>query len=122
MSARAVGVVALLLSACASPEKQDLTLAELAASNQSKLVQLSVGMTKSDVVSVMGSETAKTRDGIVNNPWTAETMGAAGCEALYYVTRKNQPFTPVRKSLTTPVVLKDGQVMGWGDAALQRCR
>ncbi|QNT69240.1 DUF3192 domain-containing protein [Defluviicoccus vanus] len=125
---RAVVIVAavLFISACAHSNQQGQTsLAEMAASNQSKLMQLSVGMTKSDVLSVMGSETATTRDGIVNNPWTVETaMGNDGvqCEALYYLTRKNQPFTPVRKSLTTPVVIKNGQVVGWGEAALQRCK
>ncbi len=43
--------------------------------------------------------------------------GAAG---TYYLTTENQAFTPIRKALTTPVVLKNGLVVGWGDTALQR--
>jgi Protein of unknown function (DUF3192) len=123
-------MVALVLFACSSgTSRRDagleghLTLAELAASNQSKLAQLSVGMSKDDAISIMGAQTSKTPDGVVNNPWTVETfVGKDGAqyEALYYVTRRNQPFTPVRKSLTTAVVIRDGQVIGWGEDMLQR--
>jgi len=117
-------VIAVVLSGCASLGGH-LTLAELASANQSKLAQLSVGMNKNDVIALMGNSTAKTGDGIVNNPWTVETsVGKDGAqyEALYYVTRKNQPFTPVRKSLTTGIVLRDGKVVGWGENALQQYR
>jgi hypothetical protein len=116
--------VVLLLLGCAT-RGEHLTLAELASANQSKLAKLSVGMNKSDVIALMGDRTAKTGDGIVNNPWTIEAyVGKDGAqyEALYYVTRKNQPFTPVRKSLTTGIVLKDGKVIGWGENALQQYR
>jgi hypothetical protein len=122
-------VIAAVLSGCASRGGQvaggHLTLAELASVNQSKLAQLTVGMSKNDVIALMGNSTAKTGDGLVNNPWTAETfVGKDGAqyEALYYITRKNQPFTPVRKSLTTGIVLKDGKVVGWGEIALQQYR
>jgi len=100
-----------------------LTLAELAASNQSKLAKLSVGMSKKDVTSLMGNQASKTPDGIVNNPWTVETsVGKDGAryEALYYIIRKNQPFTPVRKSLTTAIVFKNGKVVSWGENAFER--
>jgi len=80
-------------------------------------------MRKEEVVALMGTDTAGTRDGIVNNPWTSEAFAdkdGARYEVLYYVTSKNLPFTPVRKSLTTPVVLKDNKVIGWGKDALDR--
>jgi hypothetical protein len=117
-------VVAVVLSGCAS-RGEHLTLAELASANQSRLAKLSVGMSKGDVIALMGSSIAKTGDGIVNNPWTVEAYAGrdgAQYEALYYVTRKNQPFTPVRKSLTTGIVLKDGKVIGWGENALRQYR
>ena len=124
MRALAMLGVAVVLLGCAS-RGEHLTLAELASANQSKLVKLSVGMNKSDVIALMGDRTAQTNDGIVNNPWTIEaSVGKDGAqyEALYYVTRKNQPFTPVRKSLTTGIVFKDGKVVGWGENALQQYR
>jgi hypothetical protein len=124
-------IVALMLCACAgggasrtdAGTEGHLTLAELAADNQSKVAQLSVGMSKKDVISLMGNQTSKTRDGVVNNPWTVETIAGkdgAQYEALYYITRKNQPFTPVRKSLATAIVFKGGRVVAWGENALDR--
>jgi hypothetical protein len=95
----------------------------MASSNQGHLVQISLGMTKEQVVGVMGTVPADTNDGVVNNPWTVEAFtdhGGARYEVLYYVTRPNQPFTPVRKSLTTPIVLRNGEVVGWGTEALDR--
>jgi outer membrane protein assembly factor BamE (lipoprotein component of BamABCDE complex) len=112
--------IVIAFSGCAS--RGGLSLADLASANQSKVAQLSVGMGKEDVVALMGNATASTRDGIVNNPWTVETFTAkdgARYETLYYITRKNQPFTPVRKSLATGVVLKNGKVIGWGENALR---
>ena len=80
-------------------------------------------MSRRDVIALMGNQTAKTGDGIVNNPWTVEaSIGKDGAqyEGLYYVIRKNSPFTPVRKSLTTTIVIRDGKVVGWGEDALQQ--
>jgi hypothetical protein len=118
----ALVLVASVLSAHAA---KPLSLEALASANQAKLLHLSTGMTKEEVLSLMGEQTADTRDGVVNNPWTVETsVGEDGSfyEALYYVIRKNQPFTPVRKSLTTAIVLKDGKVIVWGESAFERYR
>jgi Protein of unknown function (DUF3192) len=118
-----------MLFACSGTSRRDadleghLTLAQLVASNQSKLLKLSVGMSKNDVISLMGNQTAMTHDGIVNNPWTVESMvgrDGAQYEALYYITRTNPPFTPIRKALATAIVTKDGKVVGWGEDALAR--
>lgn len=123
-TAAAAVAFAAALSACANDSApQGQTLADMVASNQAKLGQLSVGMSKAQVIAIMGSETAQTRDGVVNNPWTIETSssGKATCEILFYLTRKNQPFTPVRKSLTTPVVIKNDRVIGWGAGVPPNC-
>ena len=130
MRALSTVVVALVLLACSGGTSRrdagveaQLTLAELAASNQARLVQLSIGMSKKEVILLMGNKTAKTPDGVVNNPWTVETsIGKDGAqyEALYYIIRKNQPFTPVRKSLATAIVFKNGTVIGWGENAFER--
>lgn len=114
-----------LLTSCSarSTPRGQMSLAELASSNQAKLMRMSLGMTRAEVIALMGVDTADTNDGVVNNPWTVEGFIAesgAHYEVLYYVTKPNPPFTPVRKTLATPVVLKDNKVVGWGDAALQR--
>jgi len=125
-----MATIALLLSGCSGEKSRpdvsvegQLTLAELAASNQARLVKLSVGMSRDEVISLMGVQTARTPDGVVNNPWTVETsVGKDGAqyEALYYIVRKNQPFTPVRKSLATAIVFKNGKVLSWGENAFDR--
>jgi len=121
---RWLAVVVLLVSCSVFAEEGErVSLGTLAASNQSKLIRLSIGMTKDDVLALMGTNTSKTHDGIVNNPWTSESFtdkSGVQTEVWYYVTRKNQPFTPVRRSLTTPVVFKAGKVVGWGNDALSR--
>ena len=118
-------VTFLLISSCAmhAATGAQLSLEELASSNQAKLLHLSLGMSKADVISQMGADTADTHDGVVNNPWTVEAFSGkdgASYEVLYYVTRKNPPFRPVSKSLATPILLKDGKVVGWGSSALDR--
>ena len=130
MRALSIVIVVLVLFACSGGISQKdpgveghLTLAELAASNQAKLVNLSIGMSSKEVISLMGNRTAKTPDGVVNNPWTVETsVGKDGAqyEALYYIIRKNQPFTPVRKSLATAIVFRNGTVISWGENAFER--
>jgi hypothetical protein len=120
-----IAVAVLVLGGCSSRAAKPgyLSLADLASSNQGRLVNVSLGMTKEQVVAAMGSEKAETNDGVVHNPWTVEgfTDPSGGRhEVLYYVTRPNPPFTPVSKSLTTPIVLTDGKVVGWGEEALER--
>jgi len=126
----AVVCIASLLFGCSHANSRrdmsvegELTLAELAASNQARLMKLSVGMSRDEVISLMGNRTARTHDGVVNNPWTIETsMGKDGAqyEALYYIVRQNQPFTPVRKSLTTAIVFRSGKLVSWGEHAFDR--
>jgi uncharacterized protein DUF3192 len=123
MNRGVMGVLVICVLASCSAHRGQMSLAELASANQAKLARISLGMSKEEVVTLMGSNTADTNDGIVNNPWIVEGFadsGGAGFEVLFYVTRPNPPFTPVRKSLTTPVVLKDNKVIGWGSDALGR--
>ena len=112
-----LGMVILLISCTSSGY---LSLGELVTSNQSSLSHISIGMNKSTILNLMKSSAAKTGDGIVNNPWLTEAfIGKDGSqyEVLHYITRNNQPFTPIRKSLATKVVFKDGKVVGWGENA-----
>jgi hypothetical protein len=121
-------IVALVLCAMtgsafgdeAANRSDQVSLKELITSNQSKTAQLALGMSKAEVMALMGNKTAKTGDGVVNNPWLVEArLGSDGAqyEVLYYLTSKNPPFTPIRQSLTTPIVIKDGKVIAWGSGS-----
>lgn len=96
----------------------------LLSRNLSNLNKLSVGMTKSQVMEIMGNFAAETNDSRVPNPYKIELflVGKSQYEALWYMTRKYPPFTPIKLSQATPVVLKEGKVIGWGIEALQSAK
>lgn len=104
--------------ACETPYR------ELLAQNNANLARLALGMAKDEVVKVMGDCTTQVKGNPFGNPLRVEAWqkGADTYEVLYYLTRRYQPFTPVRESQATPVVLRNGQVIGWGKTALRDIR
>jgi hypothetical protein len=118
-----LAVILICAAATVAGGCRGAALGELASSNQVRLSQISLGMSKEVVIATMGHQSAETHDGVVHNPWIVEMFAdkdGTAYEILYYVTRKNRPFRAVDKRLATPVILKDGKVVGWGDALLQR--
>lgn len=106
-----------------SAHAETLKLGTLVAHNRSGLEKLSVGMSKDEVVKIMGTDNAETRDGLVPNPWTTETVkGRDGgqYEVLYYLTRKNPPMMKLAKYLTTPVIFRGGKLVGWTFETLEK--
>lgn len=96
----------------------------LLSRNLSNLNKLSVGMTKSQVMEIMGTFSARTRDSMVPNPYRIEpfSVGNTQYEVLYYLTKRYPPFTPIKESQTTPVVLKNGRVIGSSRGMLHRAK
>lgn len=92
----------------------------LLSRNLTNLNKLSIGMTKQQVMELMGTFQSKTSNSAVPNPYITEQMVISGKhhEVLWYLTKKYPPFTPIKKSQATPVMLKDGKVIGWGDSFL----
>ena len=90
------------------------------AQNNASIGHLKMGMTRDQVVALMKSNTTEVRDGPLSNPYRTESFqrDADIYEVLYYLTRKHPPFTPIRDWQATPVVLKNGTVVGWGQSAL----
>lgn len=88
----------------------------LISRNQANINKLSLGMTRADVDHTMGAMEASTNNAIISNPYKVEPMrvGTSQYEILYYLTRKYPPFTSIKESQATPVILKDGKVVGWG--------
>ena len=88
----------------------------LISRNQANINKLSLGMSRAEVEHTMGAMEASTKDAIISNPYKVEPMliGQSQFEVLYYLTRKYPPFTPIKISQATPVILKDGKVAGWG--------
>lgn len=93
----------------------------LLSRNLANLSKLTVGMTKPQIMQAMGNFAAKTRDSYVPNPYKTESfiVGKTQYEALYYMTQTYPPFTPIKLSQASPVVLREGQVIGWSVNASQ---
>ena len=92
--------------------------------NLTNLNKLAVGMTREEVVQTMGTFASRTSDSLVPNPYRTEPflVGTTQYEALYYLTRKYPPFTSIKLSQATPVVLKNGKVIGWSNDTLRSAR
>ena len=110
-------------------------LDELRAGNRQNLVRLNLGMTKQEVLKLMGTESktdhyANHEQVTVTNPYRNETYQVGGnvLEVLYYYTDKkhttevgpygySQP-TQITDDELTPILLENGKVIGWGSSAL----
>lgn len=121
-------LVAVFTVSCASLSNDDgtemVSYSTLLYRNLANLNKLSVGMTKAQVMQIMGNFAAKTGDSLVPNLYKTEPfiVGKTQYEALYYMTRKYPPFRHIELSQATPVVLKEGQVIGWSVETLQSAK
>jgi Protein of unknown function (DUF3192) len=108
-----------LLIAAAAYAGEKVSYREFLARNVTNSSRLSLGMTKEEVAGIMGVFETETRDGPINNPWTTEAFkhGEDTIEVLYYLVRRNPPFTPILKSQATSVVFKNGDLVAWGRGA-----
>lgn len=104
----AVFVTTSLLVACSS-------YGELRDENRQNIVRVEKGMTKLQVVEVMGAKSGKGSDGTFSNPYKREIIkDRAGneFEILYYYTERIGEKN--WEEGMTPIALKDGVVAGIG--------
>ncbi len=102
-----------------------ISLVQLAHENQTNVNKLTVDMKKAAIVDLMGTKTAKTNNGPVSNPFRSEIFQdktGAQYEVLYYVTEKNRAYQHLRLSQTTPLILKNGMLIGWGAESLKQAK
>jgi len=108
----------------AGDEVETVSYKTLLSRNVTNLNKLSLGMTKAEVIKVMGTFSSETHDSVVPNPYKTEPflVGKTQYEALYYLTRKYPPFTSIKVTQATPVVLRDGKVIGWSTDTLRAAK
>ena len=118
----------MFFSGCGGGEQKAV---DIRAENSQNILKISIGMTKAEVMKIMGEKTARVSFGknevAVTNPYKRELIQTAKgmCEVLYYYTHQNQGDWPFKRfkiidSELTPVVLQDGKVTGWGSEFLAR--
>jgi len=108
-----VALFLLLSASCAS-------LDDARVANRSKLINLSPGMSRADVLRVMGTTPMQVHDSnnmsTVNNPYRTEmyTKGDDHIEIIYYYTDIKAADNAITDDELTPLVLKNGRLDGWG--------
>lgn len=86
--------------------------------NSANVTKITTGMTKDEVVQIMGNLQSRVRSGPINNPWKIEIHG--DMEILYYITAGHPPFAPIMANQATPIILEEGKVIGMGRGVLKQ--
>lgn len=98
------------------------TLEGFRMKNRQNLLQLSIGMTKQEVMNIMGNEAVYDFSGSsANNPYRSEIMQGKDktFEVLYYYTDIKASDGAITDDELTPVVFDNGKAIGWGWSFLQ---
>jgi len=118
---RVLAIVLLPLAAllaCGNPD-----MANLIYQNQLNLQKLKVGMPRAEAVEVMSTvstKSAQTHGVPIANPARSESFTdktGTLVEILHYVTQRSRNYSD-----TTPLVFKNGRLVGWGSEALRQTR
>lgn len=123
----------IFMSACALaadesknsvPGEKSVSYGTLLSQNQANILKLSLGLTKEQVVEIMGSNRSNVKSTSITNPFKKEffTIGKDEYEVLHYLTRRYPAYTAVKESQATPVILKNGKVIGLGTEALKQTK
>jgi hypothetical protein len=101
------------------------TVYEVRDRNRHRLRELRVGMSEADVDKVMGTESTwiDRQYGTIGNPYKTDGWTDAGGEPVvvrYYYTMLRKRDGVISDDELTPVVLRRGQLAGWGEAYLAR--
>jgi hypothetical protein len=126
MLKRIAGVVVLssllALAACATNDGiRRISYDSLLAENQINILKLSPGITKQQLLDTMGTSQGRVKSDLyVNNPYRDDffTVNNDNYEVIYYLTQRYRAFNNIKESQATPVVIKNGRVVGWGFDAL----
>ena len=109
--------ITITLTGCVS------SLEKTRTQNRQNILKLSVGMTKPQVIEIMGTKTAGGKFGEtrVNNPYKSEIIqGKLKLYGiLYYYTDLDSAIYTANPSFITdkdltPLVFQDGRLIGWG--------
>jgi len=109
------------------------SISQTTAVNRANLLKLSLGITKDEAISIMGTKPMNafytelsgkrkiTRGVIVNNPYRSETLKGKNktLEVVYYATDVKDDDGAITDDELTPLVFDEGKLIGWGWSFLQ---
>lgn len=100
-------------------------IARARSDNRQRLQRVEVGMSKADLVDVMGEDAVWAGDetGWIDNPFRTESFPdetGRRVEVMFYYTHRVERDGVVSDDELTPVVLRDGKVEGWGHTHARR--
>lgn len=85
--------------------------------NRHRMAGLSTGMSRRDVLSVMGTNTIRSAEGrLISNPYRTKLYRTPRheFELLLYYTDENSYHDAITDEELTPLVIMDGKLDGWG--------
>ena len=91
-------------------------LSQIRADNRQKLNGLSVGLTKQEILNIMGTKTVQAQGSVITNPYRTEMHQTNGLvfEVLFYYTDIQKQDGAITDDELTPLIIKDGKLDGWG--------
>lgn len=113
-------LVTFSIAGFAAEDVKKVSYKEMIKLNSDSVTKITAGMTKDEVVQIMGNIQSRVRSGPINNPWKVEIHG--DMEILHYITAGHPPFMPIMASQATPIVLKEGRVIGVGRGVLKQIK
>ena len=118
-------LLTLILATCSTAGLADegvskVSYKDMIRLNSVNVAKVATGMTRDEVVQIMGNIQSKVKSGPINNPWKIEIHG--DMEVLHYITAGHPPFTPILANQATPIVIKEGEVIGMGRGLLKQIK
>ena len=91
-------------------------LSQVRADNREKLNGLSAGMSKQEVLNIMGTETTQAQSSVITNPYRTEMHRSSEhvFEILFYYTDIQKKDGAITDNELAPLVVIDGKLDGWG--------
>lgn len=105
---------------------EHLSLVQLRAENKQNIARLKHGMSRNQVLDIMGRKQASTRhDGPVGNPFRPHPFTGTGgqqYEVLFFYTDRHAKFGKIHDTNCTPVVLRQDRVVAIGHPAIRKLK
>jgi hypothetical protein len=112
--------------ALAGNDVEHLSLTELRNENKQNIARLKHGMSKKQVLDIMGRKQASTKhDGPVGNPFRPHRFTGTDrqpYEVLFFYTDRHAKFGKIRDTNCTPVVLRQDRVVAIGHPAMRKLK